>query len=68
MNLTRTARTRSSRTRKRAFHFYSPGVVRRPRCGAAVRAGTTSAAAAEQLLLPPLLLALLCIGNLVVKN
>jgi len=42
MQQTRTA-ARSCRTRKRAFHFYSPVVVRRSqaaaRCGAA-RAGT----------------------------
>jgi len=57
---TKTA-TRSCRTRKRAFHFYSSGVVRR------------SHAAAWQvwavlLLLPPLLLVLLHIGNFLIKN
>jgi len=46
--------TRSRRTLKRAFHFFSPGVVRRSH--AAARA---AAAAATTLLLPPLLLWLL---------
>jgi len=56
LHITRTA-TRSCRTRKRTFHFYSPGVVRWP-------AATAAAAAASALLLP----VLLCIDNLNIKN
>ena len=40
--ITRTA-TRTCRTRKRAFHFYSPGVgtwSTQPRCGAVAHAAT----------------------------
>jgi len=56
---TRTA-TRSCRTRKQAFHFCSPGVVRRSHAAA-----DGVAAAAPPL---PLLLVLLCVGKLMIKN
>jgi len=42
--VTRTA-TRSCRTRKRAFHFYSPGAVRRCSAAAAAAAATAAGAA-----------------------
>jgi len=63
VNIKRTA-TRSCRIRKRALHFYSPGVVRR----AAGVSTAVAAVSASALLLPPLLLVLLCIGNLMIKN
>jgi len=57
---TKTA-TRSCRTQKREFYFYSPGVVRRSHAVAQhVRTHPATAAAAAAA-------ALLCIGNLMIK-
>jgi len=55
---TKTA-TRSCRTRKRAFHFCSPGVIRRRH---------TAALHCDPPLLRLLLLGLLCIANMLIKN
>jgi len=52
--LTRTA-TRSCPTRKRAFHFYSPGVVRRSHTAARARCGTSRTTRAGTVVCPPLL-------------
>jgi len=58
--------TLSCRTRKRAFNFYSSGVVRRSHV--AVRNVRALLYGPPLLLLPPLLVVLLCIDNLMIKN
>jgi len=67
---------RSCRTRKRAFHFYKPGVVRRSHAAARLERARGPVAHAATLLhrrrcyllLPPLLLMLLCIGSSMIEN